>query len=125
MVVTTQGNLAFSPRASPSSVVTLPFPTHLELPPDAESADALLPYSHGVPPCHVAALGWKSSRRSWPPLPTPPLVLVSDFFLRFKQPRPPRHVPRHVSLLAALCFSLARRVVPRSGIPEESLHHRG
>ncbi|CAL5046487.1 unnamed protein product [Urochloa decumbens] len=127
-VVTTPGNLAFARRRLPARValVALPFPAHPDLPPGAESADALP--SHSLFPAFLRATAllrdpfaaYLSS------LPSPPLALVSDFFLGFTQrvaedagvPRVTFHGMSAFSL--ALCFSLATAPRPPPPPPIEN-----
>ncbi|CAN6202255.1 unnamed protein product [Urochloa humidicola] len=123
-VVTTPGNLAFARRRLPARValVALPFPAHPDLPPGAESSDALP--SHSLFPAFLRATAMLRDPFAayLASLPAPPLALVSDFFLDFTQraaadagvPRVTFHGMSAFSL--ALCFSLARRPpAPESG----------
>lgn len=98
------------------------FPSHLDLPEGVESTDALL--LHSLFPTFLRAtallrepfVGYLAS------LPTPPLALVSDFFLGFTQrvvgnvgvPRVMFHGMSAFSL--ALCFSLMIRPPPPESI---------
>ncbi|CAL5044123.1 unnamed protein product [Urochloa decumbens] len=122
-VVTTPGNLAFARRRLPARValVALPFPAHPDLPPGAESADALP--SHSLFPAFLRATAllrepFASYLASLPA--PPPLALVSDFFLGFTQrvadDAGVRRVTFHgmSAFSLALCFSLATRPPPEA-----------
>ncbi|KAL5200429.1 hypothetical protein ABZP36_021632 [Zizania latifolia] len=116
-LVTTPANLAFARRGLPASVrvVVIPFPVHPQLPAGVESTDALP--SHAVFPAFLraTALLREPFAEFLASLPSPPLVLVSDFFLGFTQRvasdagirRLTFHGMSAFSL--ALCFTLATR----------------
>ncbi|CAN6214792.1 unnamed protein product [Urochloa humidicola] len=114
-VVTTPGNLAFARRRLPARValVALPFPAHPDLLPGVESTDALP--SHSLFPAFLraTALLREPFAAYLASLPSPPLALVSDFFLGFTQrvadDAGVRRVTFHgmSAFSLALCFSLA------------------
>ncbi|KAF8732951.1 hypothetical protein HU200_015302 [Digitaria exilis] len=119
-VLTTPGNLAFARRRVPAHValVALPFPSHPDLPPGAESTDALP--SHALFPAFLRATALLRDPFAayLASLPSPPLAVVSDFFLGFTQRvatdagvlRLTFHGMSAFSL--ALCFSLATNPPP-------------
>ncbi|CAN6164809.1 unnamed protein product [Urochloa humidicola] len=119
-VVTTPGNLAFARRRLPARVglIALPFPAHPDLPPGIESTDALP--SHSLFPAFLraTALLREPFAAYLASLPSPPLALVSDFFLGFTQrvsnDAGVRRVTFHgmSAFSLALCFSLATAKLP-------------
>ncbi|KAF8697975.1 hypothetical protein HU200_035478 [Digitaria exilis] len=124
-VVTTPGNLAFARRHLPSdsvSLAALPFPSHPELPPGIESKDALPSLALFPAFLRAAALLADPFAAYLSSLPSPPLAVVSDFFLAFTQrvaaDAGVRRVTFHgMSTFAlALCFSLARTPPPAEGV---------
>uniref|UniRef100_A0A0D9WMR5 Glycosyltransferase n=1 Tax=Leersia perrieri TaxID=77586 RepID=A0A0D9WMR5_9ORYZ len=113
-VVTTPANLAFARRRLPPSVdvSTLPFPPHPEIPPGVESTDALP--SESLFPSFLRATA--SLRDPFAKLmssladsssPSPPLALVSDFFLGFTQRVADGAGVRRVTFHGMSAFSLA------------------
>lgn len=109
-VVTTPGNLAFARRHLPDSAVslaTLPFPSHPELPPGVESKDALPSLSLFAAFLHATALLEEPFAEFLASLPSPPLAVVSDFFLPFTQRVATDAGVRRVTFLGMSTFSLA------------------
>ncbi|TVU08038.1 hypothetical protein EJB05_41422, partial [Eragrostis curvula] len=84
-LLTTPGNAAFARSRLPASVdlVELPFPTLPPLPAGVESTDALPCPSLYPAFLHATALLREPFAEFMASLPSPPLVLVSDFFLGF------------------------------------------
>ncbi|XP_062228303.1 UDP-glycosyltransferase 73B4-like [Phragmites australis] len=123
-VLTTPGNVAFVRRRLPAPVriVALPFPAHPELPAGVESTDALP--SRSLLPAFLRATallrepfaGYLAS------LPSPPLALVSDFFLGFTQRVASEAGVRRITFHGmsafslALCFSLAIKTPPAASV---------
>ncbi|KAL6606045.1 hypothetical protein ACP70R_041698 [Stipagrostis hirtigluma subsp. patula] len=130
-VVTTPGNLSFARRRLPASVrlVALPFPSHPDLPAGVESTDALPSQSLFPAFLRATALLREPFAEYMASLPTPPLALVSDFFLGFTQRvatgagvrRLTFHGMSAFSL--ALCFSLAWRP-PARGLQDDGVPFR-
>ncbi|KAF8732950.1 hypothetical protein HU200_015301 [Digitaria exilis] len=124
-VVTTPGNLSFVRRhLLPSDSVTLaalPFPSHPELPPGVESKDALPSLALFPAFLRATALLADPFAAYLSSLPSPPLAVVSDFFLAFTQRVAADAGVRRVTLhgmstfVLALCFSLARTPLPAEG----------
>uniref|UniRef100_J3MBY6 Glycosyltransferase N-terminal domain-containing protein n=1 Tax=Oryza brachyantha TaxID=4533 RepID=J3MBY6_ORYBR len=120
-LVTTPANLPFVRRRLPESssssvrVVSIPFPAHPELPAGVESTDALP--SHSLFPAFLraTALLREPFAAFLASLPSPPLVLVSDFFLGFTQRVAEDAGVRRLTFNGmsafslALCFTLASR----------------
>ncbi|KAF8723263.1 hypothetical protein HU200_021779 [Digitaria exilis] len=84
-LITTPANCAFAHRHLPKSVdlVELPFPSLPPLPAGVESTDALPCASMYSTFLHATALLREPFADFLASLPSPPLVLVSDFFLGF------------------------------------------
>ncbi|CAL5042128.1 unnamed protein product [Urochloa decumbens] len=108
-LVTTPGNVPFARSHLPPSVslVSLPFPSLPPLPPGIESTDALPSPSLHLPFLHATALlrapfaDYLSSLRS------PPLAVVSDFFLGFTRAAAARAGARRVVFNGMSCFASA------------------
>ncbi|KAF8697976.1 hypothetical protein HU200_035479 [Digitaria exilis] len=119
-VLTTPGNLAFARRRVPAHVglVALPFPFHPDLPPGVESTDALP--SHALFPAFLRATALLAEPFAayLSSLPSPPLAVVSDFFLGFTQRAATDAGVRRLTFHGmsafslALCFSLATTPPP-------------
>lgn len=86
-LLTTPASLAFARRRLPASVrvVALPFPSHPQLPAGVESTDALPSQSLFPAFLRATALLREPFAEFLASLPSPPLALVSDFFLGFTQ----------------------------------------
>nr|CAB3469565.1 unnamed protein product [Digitaria exilis] len=88
-VVTTHGNLAFARHhllpSESVSLAALPFPSHPELPPGVESKDALPSLSLFPAFLRATAMLAEPFAGYLASLPSPPLAVVSDFFLAFTQ----------------------------------------
>ncbi|KAL6861899.1 hypothetical protein ACP4OV_017599 [Aristida adscensionis] len=108
-VLTTPGNLAFARRRLPASValVALPFPAHPQLPPGVECTDELP--SHSLFPAFLraTALLREPFAAYMASLPSPPLALVSDFFLGFTQRVASAAGVRRLTFHGMSAFSLA------------------
>ncbi|KAG2606963.1 UDP-glycosyltransferase 73B5-like [Panicum virgatum] len=108
-LLTTPANGAFAAGRRPPSVrlVELPFPTLPPLPPGVESTDAL-----PCPSLYPAFLGATALLRDafagfLATLPSPPLALVSDFFLGFTRRAAADAGVRRVVFHGMSCFSMA------------------
>nr|KAF0901985.1 hypothetical protein E2562_011814 [Oryza meyeriana var. granulata] len=117
-LVTTPANLAFARRRLPPSsvrVVTIPFPAHPDLPAGVESTSALPSPSLFPAFLRATALLREPFAAFLASLPSPPLVLVSDFFLGFTQRVADDAGVRRLTFNGmsafslALCFTLATR----------------
>ncbi|KAM0907537.1 hypothetical protein ACQ4PT_016054 [Festuca glaucescens] len=110
-VVTTPANLAFARSRVPSSVrfAVLPFPSLPQLPAGVESTDALPSPSLHPTFLQAAALLQDPFAELMASLssPSPPLVLVSDFFLGFTRRVAADAGVRHVVFNGMSCFSTA------------------
>ncbi|KAF8644081.1 hypothetical protein HU200_066565 [Digitaria exilis] len=125
-VVTTHGNLAFARHhllpSESVSLAALPFPSHPELPPGVESKDALPSLSLFPAFLRATAMLAEPFAGYLASLPSPPLAVVSDFFLAFTQrvatDAGVRRITFHgMSTFAlALSFYLARRTPTAKGV---------
>uniref|UniRef100_A0ACD5X9N7 Uncharacterized protein n=1 Tax=Avena sativa TaxID=4498 RepID=A0ACD5X9N7_AVESA len=108
-VVTTPGNLAFVRSHVPSSVrlAVLPFPSLPPLPAGVESTDALPSPSLHPTFMRAAALLRQPFADLMASLSSPPLVLVSDFFLGFTGRVAADAGVRRVVFHGMSCFSIA------------------
>lgn len=110
-VVTTPANLAFARSRVPSSVrfAVLPFPSLPQLPAGVESTDALPSPSLHPTFVQAAALLQEPFAELMASLssPSPPLVLVSDFFLGFTRRVAADAGVRHVVFHGMSCFATA------------------
>jgi hypothetical protein len=125
-VVSTPANVAFARRRLPAGVrvVALPFPAHPDLPAGVESTDALP--SHQLFPAFLRATALLRAPFAayFASLPSPPLALVSDFFLGFTQRVATEAGVRRVTFHGmsafslAMCFSLATRGPPPESVQD-------
>ncbi|KAL6602921.1 hypothetical protein ACP70R_043282 [Stipagrostis hirtigluma subsp. patula] len=108
-VVTTPGNAAFARGRLPSSVelVELPFPSLPPLPAGVESTDAVPCPSLQLTFLRAAALLREPFAEFVASLPSPPLALVSDFFLGFTHRVARDAGVRRVVFNGMSCFSSA------------------
>ncbi|CAM0871405.1 unnamed protein product [Alopecurus aequalis] len=110
-VVTTPGNLAFARTRLPSSVrlAVLPFPSLPSLPPGIESTDALPCPSLFPTFLRATALLREPFAELMASLssPSPPLAIVSDFFLGFTRRVAADAGVRRVVFHGMSCFSMA------------------
>ncbi|KAF0903014.1 hypothetical protein E2562_022639 [Oryza meyeriana var. granulata] len=108
-LVTTPVNLAFARSRLPESVhlVELPFPSHPPLPAGVESTDALPCPSLYPTFLRATALLRDPFAEFMASLPSPPLVLVSDFFLGFTHGVAAVTGVRRVVFHGMSCFSMA------------------
>uniref|UniRef100_A0A0E0L8T1 Glycosyltransferase n=1 Tax=Oryza punctata TaxID=4537 RepID=A0A0E0L8T1_ORYPU len=133
-LVTTPANLAFARRCLPASssssvrVVSIPFPAHPQLPAGVESTDALPSQSLFPAFLRATALLREPFAEFLASLPSPPLVLVSDFFLGFTQRVADDAGVRRLTFNGmsafslALCFTLATRR-PHVGVEDGAEFH--
>uniref|UniRef100_A0A0E0LD35 Glycosyltransferase n=1 Tax=Oryza punctata TaxID=4537 RepID=A0A0E0LD35_ORYPU len=108
-MVTTPANLAFARGSLPESVhlVELPFPSLPPLPAGVESTDALPCMSLYPTFLRATALLREPFAEFMASLPSPPLVLVSDFFLGFTHGVASDAGVRRVVFHGMSCFSMA------------------
>jgi hypothetical protein len=108
-LVTTPGNVAFARSRLPASValVALPFPTLPPLPPGVESTDALPSPSLHMAFLHATALLRAPFAEYLASLPSPPLAVVSDFFLGFTRGVAAATGSRRVVFNGMSCFASA------------------
>ncbi|CAD6339133.1 unnamed protein product [Miscanthus lutarioriparius] len=108
-LVTTPGNVAFARSRLPSSVdlVALPFPSFPPLPAGVESTDALPCPSLHLTFMHATGLLRGPFAEFLESLPSPPLALVSDFFLGFTRRVAADAGVRRVVFNGMSCFASA------------------
>ncbi|KAL5224160.1 hypothetical protein ABZP36_010799 [Zizania latifolia] len=125
-LLTTPANLAFDRSRLPASVdlVELPFPSLPPLPAGVESTDALPCPSLYPTFLRATALLRKPFADFMASLPSPPLVVVSDFFLGFTQSVAADAGVRRVVFHGMSCFSM---VISKSLIasPLPGVEHGG
>ncbi|TVU08028.1 hypothetical protein EJB05_41412, partial [Eragrostis curvula] len=129
-LLTTPANRAFARSRLPASVhlVELPFPSHPPLPAGIESTDALPCPSLYPTFLHATTLLREPFAEFMASLPSPPLVLVSDFFLGFThRVAADAGGVRRVVFHGMSCFSMAISkaiiVNPPDGIEPGALFH--
>ncbi|CAN6216455.1 unnamed protein product [Urochloa humidicola] len=108
-LITTPGNVAFARSHLPPSVslVALPFPSLPPLPPGIESTDALPSPSLHLPFLHATALLAAPFADYLASLRSPPLAVVSDFFLGFTRAAAAGAGARRVVFNGMSCFASA------------------
>ncbi|RCV22535.1 hypothetical protein SETIT_4G228200v2 [Setaria italica] len=108
-LVTTPGNVSFARSRLPASValVALPFPSLPPLPPGVESTDALPSPSLHLAFLHATALLRAPFAEYLASLPSPPLAVVSDFFLGFTRRAAAVAGARRVVFNGMSCFASA------------------
>ncbi|WVZ79597.1 hypothetical protein U9M48_027161 [Paspalum notatum var. saurae] len=132
-LLTTPANRAFAASRLPSSVrlVELPFPSLPPLPAGVESTDALPCPSLYPAFLRATALLRAPFAEFLASLPSPPLALVSDFFLGFTHRAAADAGVRRVVFHGMSCFSMAtcKSLVPGSspaaGAPDAPFHVPG